>query len=174
MQKLVLLLGLLVAASAWAAPGPQSYTSYPPGTLDGNPAMTADAAVPHSQAYANIGHLATLKAASLTVTTDQPLVMFTWAMPAIYQITSVYMTNCTTTPAGATGGIYTASSKGGAQIVAATQTYTALTTTTAIQALTNNVATTAQSATQLYFALTAGASAGTPNCDVYVDGIGMQ
>jgi hypothetical protein len=102
------------------------------------------------------------------------MTMLMWSMPAKYQITSIYVSNCSTTPAGAVGGIYTAASKGGTAIVAAGQTYAALTTTTAIEALTNNVATAAQTSLQFYFSLTTAASSGTPTCDVFVDGIGMQ
>jgi hypothetical protein len=164
---------LAIAAILLGAAAPNSWTSIPPGTAWENTNPWADDPAPRALAYANVGHLAYIKAAAMTSTSDQSMIMAVWGMPR-WLVTSVYATNCSTTPAGAAGGIYTAATKGGTQIVAAAQTYTALTTTTAVQALTNNVATASQNATQLYLSLTTGASAGTPTCDIYVDGIGLQ
>ena len=171
MRKLYLFaLWLLLAAPALAGPGLQSYTTVPPGTVVGNPNQWADNPVPHSQAYANIGHLAMLKSASMQVTTDQAMVMLT--LPAKYQVTSIYATNCTVSPSGDAGGIYTATSKGGIAIVAAGQTYTGLDSVTTLQALTNNVTTTSLTAAWFYFSLTTATTGGP--CDIYVDGIGLQ
>ena len=173
MRGLFVLGGFLaLLGSAEAAPGTLSYSSIPPGTVLSNPSPWADNPIPHSQSYANVGHIALLKAAAMTSASDQLMTML--SPPAKYAITSIYATNCSATPAGAVGGIYTAASKGGTAVVASGQTYTSLASSTAIEALTDNVTTTALTAAQLYFSLTTGASSGTPTCDVYVDGIGLQ
>lgn len=170
MRKLLLAALLLAPCLALAAPGPQSYTTVPPGTVWSNPNMWADNPLPHSQAYANVGHLALIKGASMTVTTDQAMTMLT--LPPKYQVTSIYATNCTASPSGDVGGIYTAASKGGTAIVSAGQTYAALASATAIQALTNNATTSSLAVAQFYFSLTTATTGGP--CDVYVDGIGLQ
>ena len=174
--KLIFLAACLYAMPAFAAPASgskQDWSSYPPGTSAGNPLAWAGPIVPYSDAYAATAHLAVLKSANMNITTDQPMVMFVYNMPTYYAVTSIYATNCSATPAGAVGGLYTAASKGGTAIVAATQTYTALTSAAAIQQLTNAVSTSRQSATQLYFSLTT-ASGTTETCDIYLDGIGLQ
>jgi hypothetical protein len=169
----LLCLGCLSLAAS-AAPGPQSYTTSPIGTILGNPDLyQPGGAVPHALAYGNIGHIAILKAADMTKTTDQPLIMLDYNMPSNYLITSIYAT-CPTDPTGAVGGIYTGVNKSGTQIVAAAQTYTTAAITPALESLTNNVAVSIQSSSQLYLSLTTAAASGTPTCDIYVDGIGLE
>ena len=172
MRCILTAIALLLPIAASAAPGPQSYTTVPPGTIWGNPNPWADNPVPHSQAQVNAGYIAILKSAAMSVTTDQAMSML--VLPSKYQVTGINVTNCSTTPAGAVGGIYTATSKGGTAIVAGSQTYTALTSPTMIQALTDAVITTSQTAPQLYFSLTSAAASGTPTCDIYVTGVGLQ
>jgi hypothetical protein len=160
---------MLLAAPAFAATGPQSYTTVPPGTVMGNPQPWADNPIPHAQSFATVGHIAILKGALMQVTTDQPMSML--SPPAKYQVTAIYATNCTVSPSGDLGGIYTAASKGGTAVVAASQAYTALASVTAIQELTINI-TASLPASQLYFSLSTGTTGGP--CDLYVDGIGLQ
>lgn len=174
MRKLLIACFLLAPLAASATPGPLSYDTGPQGTSVGNPNVFPSPSIPYSMAFAAVAHLAVLDGAVMTSTADQPMIMLTTNMPPRYAVTSVYVDNCTSTPAGAVGGIYTAASKGGTAVVAASQTYAVLTTTTALQALTNNVATSSLTAAQLYFSLTTAASSGTPVCDIYVDGIGLQ
>jgi hypothetical protein len=181
MMRFLILLASFLCSSAYAAPGCYSWQSTnPAGTTKANPLAWPNCSVPVSQAYAQVGHLALLKGAKMSVTTDQLTQMFFFLMPALYQVTAVYVTNCTSTPAGSVGGIYTAPSKGGTAIVGASQTYTSLASNTSLESLT--VASSANalvnsstpSTVQFYFSLTTAASSGTPTCDIYVDGEGLQ
>ena len=79
--------------------------------------------------------IAYIKAADMNVTTDQPLTMLP-TLPAAYVLSTVFATNCSASPVLSVGGLYTAASKGGIAIVSAAQTFTALTTGPAVQALT--------------------------------------
>ncbi|HQU16609.1 MAG TPA: hypothetical protein PLO69_10980 [Gammaproteobacteria bacterium] len=171
-MRKALLAFLLMPAIALGNPGPQSFTTTPPGTLTGNPNLWADNAVPHAQAYASVAHVAILKGANMNTTADQPMVMLVWGLSK-YVVTGISATNCTAPPTGAVGGIYTALARGGTAVVAAGQTYTALMTSAAIEVLTNNVATTSLTAPQFYLSLTT-ASGTAETCDIYVDGIGLQ
>lgn len=167
MRNLFCIALVLISTAAHSQPAP----SIPVGTVLANPGNAASAPpAPYSHAFSQVGHIAKLLGANMQVATDQAMTMYVYGLTR-YQVTSVYIDNCTVSPSGDAGGIYTAASKGGTAIVAAAQTYTALTTAAAVQALTIN-STAAQTATQLYFSLTTGTTGGP--CDIFVDGIGLQ
>jgi hypothetical protein len=134
--------------------------------------MQADAPTAMPVTQLNQGHIAVLKKANMNVSTDQPFVGMT--IPGAYRITGVAVTNCTASPSGAVGGIYTAISKGGTAIVAAGQTYTALASATAVQDLTvvAGVLPVREVFTAFWFSLTTPLGSASL-CDIYIDGIGF-
>jgi uncharacterized membrane protein len=121
-----------------------------------------------------------LTGANMNVTTDQPIVI---SVPSgAYFIDSIVLTEPSISMTTAQGGFYTAASKGGVAIVASSQAYSAMTTTSA-NATGNGMAATLATAasttklggylntspiTSLYFSLTTpqGAAA-TSNIRVY-------
>jgi hypothetical protein len=113
--------------------------------------------------------LCSIRAANFNVTTDQacalPAAVTAWAP------TSVVVTNCSTSLTLAAGGVYPTTSKGGTALVAATQVYTALTSSSVVLALTMaaGIATTRQTIGTLYLSLTT-AQGGAATCDFYVIG----
>jgi hypothetical protein len=114
--------------------------------------------------------LCKIAGANLNVTTDQACTLP--ASITAWSPTAVWVTNCSVTLAGglAAGGVYTAASKGGTAIVAAVQTYTALTAATIILPLTIATGTTTRfTASPIYFSLTTG-NGSAATCDVYVLG----
>jgi membrane-bound inhibitor of C-type lysozyme len=106
--------------------------------------------------------------ANMNVTTDQPMNWFV-APNQWYRLVKITALNASRSYASgaAAGGFYTAASKGGTAVVAATQAYTALTKTTATASLDLTLVSGAGTLgtwqnTPLYFALTAAdGSAGT-------------
>ena len=180
----LLISGVGVQSECWAygtATGTQLPTDpAPPCTNWGNNGLKAGTPTSTGEGYGNIGHLAIGKGIKMSSTADQPMAVCTAGFPANLQITSIYVFNCSATPATTVGGIYTAASKGGTAIVAATQTYTALTTTTSMQSLTINAGNLAAgtalasptNAAPWYVSITTAGPAVT--CDFYIDGIGMQ
>jgi hypothetical protein len=113
--------------------------------------------------------LGSLRAANFNSTADQAIAIV--GSVTAYQITSVVVTNCSTSLTLAAGGVYPATSKGGTAIVAATQVYTALTGTTVLLGLTVAATplVTRYTAANVYLSLTT-AQGGAATCDVYVVG----
>ena len=111
-----------------------------------------------------------LKSANMNVTTDQALSTYS-TLPVKYTITNIYATNCSGTPTVAVGGFYTAISKGGTAVVAATQAYSTATSATYLLSATLNtgVSATTFTANPLYFSLTTGQGSAM-TCDLYVYG----
>jgi hypothetical protein len=113
--------------------------------------------------------LGTLRGANFNSTADQ-------AIPIIgaskYAISQIIVTNCSVSMTLATGGFYTAASKGGSAVVGAAQVYTALTGATSLLSATLAITTTAWTATPLYFSLTTAQGAAA-TCDIYVVGIDL-
>ena len=113
--------------------------------------------------------LAKLTSADLNSTSDQGI-----TIPAgvqSYLLDRIIVTNASTTPATAEGGIYTAASKAGTAIVAATQTYTALTASAKLLDLTlsSDGQTNVFTASTLYLSLTT-AEESALTADLYVFG----
>ena len=176
MSRILFVFLLLLAAviPCRAQPAPDAYGTYPAYTFSGNPYPYAHVPVASQGMIApsNVARwIAYGKAVAMNSTSDQALIMI--GVPASYRVLGVTVTNCAATPSGAVGGVYTTTGKGGTPIVAASQTYTALTTASMIQDLTLNsgISTTAQTSSQLYLSLTTGGPATT--CDVYVQGSGL-
>jgi hypothetical protein len=163
-----------MSVSAWAQSQscPDSYATMQPGSVCGNPSVWADGPVAIGATQLNQGHIAVLKRANMQISTDQPFVGMT--IPGAYRITGVAVTNCSASPSGAVGGIYTAVSKGGTAIVAASQTYTALASATAVQDLTvvAGVLPVREVFTAFWFSLTTPLGSASL-CDIYIDGIGF-
>jgi hypothetical protein len=109
--------------------------------------------------------------ANLNSTADQALTAI-GTIPAKYQVTKIVVTNASVSLGAllTAGGIYTAASKGGIAVVAATQLYTSLTGATLILELTIAAAgQAALTAALLYFALTTAAGSAA-TADIYVFG----
>jgi hypothetical protein len=108
---------------------------------------------------------------NMNITTDQNLAL-TVPSNAYYFLKYVVGRNASTSLTTAAGGIYTAASKGGTAVVAATQAYSALTGSTLSVALTIVAAQllVVQTANPLVFSLTTGqGSAATMDLLVYGD-----
>jgi len=115
--------------------------------------------------------LGQLRGANFNVTTDQAIAINATA----YQITSIIVTNCSTSMTLAAGGFYPAASKGGTPIVAATQVYSALTGST-ITLNTTIAATpliTRFTVSTIFLSLTTAQGAAA-TCDVYVVGVDLS
>ena len=112
--------------------------------------------------------LGKLIGANMNVLTDQAIPI-TRIGTQKYLITKIVVTNASTSLSAADGGIYTAVSKGGTAVVAATQVYTALTSATVALDLTLAVNNT-YTVSNLYLSLT-GTQGGAATADVYVFGI---
>jgi hypothetical protein len=124
--------------------------------------------------------LGVLRSANFNVTTDQSIVIVPLtsnnagflASATKYIITDIYAANCSASPGAAAGGFYTAASKGGTIIGAATTTYTNCTSATTmhrLSGLTNQDTNTFTAATLFFSLTTAKGSAGTG--DIYIIGI---
>lgn len=116
-----------------------------------------------------------IHAANMNTTADQAMTAY-GATPAAWLVSSIIATNCSASPAGALGGVYTAASKGGTIIVAATQAYTGLATAAAVSPLTIGTGSLTTSgrltATGLWLSLTS-ALGSAATCDLYVIGTGL-
>ena len=88
-----------------------------------------------------------LLGANFNITTDQQI-----AVTAGYRVTKMTVTNASVNMTTAAGGLYSAASKGGTAIVAATQVYTALTSPSVILLCTT--AAEVAGLTSVYFSLT--------------------
>lgn len=115
--------------------------------------------------------LGTLRGANFNSTADQAIPI---TNSASYSITSVIVTNCSTSLTLAAGGFYPTTSKGGTAIVAAAQLYSALTGTTVLLSATVAATplVTRYTAQTLYLSLTTG-QGGAATCDVYVAGVDL-
>lgn len=113
--------------------------------------------------------LCSIRAANFNVTTDQACTIA--AAVTVFSVTSVLVTNCSTSMTLAVGGVYPTTSKGGTALVAAAQVYTALTasTVTLLATLAANIATTRYTAATLYLSLTTGQGTAA-TCDFYILG----
>lgn len=117
--------------------------------------------------------LGSLRAANFNVTTDQAIAIppqtTKWAPVGIW------VTNCSGTMTLAVGGFYTAASKGGTALVAASQAYSALSGATIIlpTTLAANIATTTLTVSTVYLSLTTAAGSAA-TCDVYVLGVDLS
>jgi hypothetical protein len=111
--------------------------------------------------------LGQLIGANMNVLTDQAIPI-TRIGTKRYQITRITVTNASTSLTAADGGIYTATSKGGTAVVAATQLYTALTSSTVALDLTLAVNNT-YNVNNLYLSLT-GTQGAAATADVRVYG----
>lgn len=115
-----------------------------------------------------MGRLGVLKSANFNTTSDQAIAIASGV--TAYQLTSIIVTNCSTSLTLAAGGFYTSTSKGGTVIVAAIQVYSAATGATVLVLPT--VAATGQirlTAATVYLSLTT-AQGGAATCDVYLMG----
>jgi hypothetical protein len=109
-----------------------------------------------------------LTGANLNSTADQAITGF----PAKYMITGVYVTNASGSVTTAIGGIYTAASKGGSQVIYSGQAYSALTTPSSLLGLTfaTGALETSYSAGILYLSLTTPQGTAM-TADIYVMGV---
>lgn len=108
--------------------------------------------------------------ANMNVTTDQLLVQqFSFST---WEVEKIIVTNASASLALAVGGFYTAASKGGTPIVAATQIFSALTNSTAI--LNPTLALTIRQTVQtVYLSLTTG-NGGAATADIYIMGVALS
>jgi hypothetical protein len=126
--------------------------------------------------------LASLRGANFNITTDQPILI-----PlnfVAFQLTSIIVTNAPVSLTTAVGGFYPAANKGGTSIVAASQAYSALTTSASLMTATLSSfgANTRFSATNLgtingflaiWFALTTAQGVNATG-DIYLCGIDLS
>jgi hypothetical protein len=113
--------------------------------------------------------LCSIRAANMNSTADQ-----TCTIPAAitaWTPLSILATNCTGTLTLAVGGFYPASSKGGTALVAATQAYSSLSSSsvTLIATLAATIANTRYTINSTFFSLTTAAG-GAATCDIYLIG----
>lgn len=116
--------------------------------------------------------LCSVRAANMNVTTDQlctiPAAVTAWAPLGLI------VTNCSATPTLSVGGFYSAASKGGTAMVAATQAYSTLTSSSLVllPALAATIATTRYTISSTYFSLTTAAGTAS-TCDIYLTGVDL-
>jgi hypothetical protein len=132
----------------------------------GNNAATAAPAIPLTQA-AVLPFSGNLKSALMNSTSDQPIAIAIPAGAVAYYIDRIVVTNASTSLTTAAGGIYTATAKGGTIIVAAAQTYAALTNGAKTLVLTLNN-TDRRTEAILYLSLTTGQGVAA-TADFYVE-----
>lgn len=90
--------------------------------------LSVEATGPYPNGY-NSQVIGFLKSANFNSTADQPIPIAPGSAGQSYIIQGILCTNASAAPTLATGGVYTAASKGGTQVVSAAQTYTALSST---------------------------------------------
>ena len=86
-----------------------------------------------------------------------------------YFIDKVVITNASTSLTLAVGGLYTAASKGGSQVIGNTQVFSALTASTKVVLLPSLITGDVLTATQLFLSLTTGQGTSS-TCDIYIYG----
>ena len=111
--------------------------------------------------------IGTLVGANFNITTDQEITL----KSGTWRITKIQTTNASTSMTTAAGGFYSAASKGGVAIVAASQAYSGMVNPGDI--VTCTIAAYANAVTQLFFALTTGQGAAA-TADIYVYGVRIQ
>ena len=116
--------------------------------------------------------LGKLVSANMNSTADQQIVMF--SNPSKFVLRRIVVTNASISLTTAAGGVYTATSKGGVAVVAASQVYSSLTTSALFLDLTlsatGSASTTVKSSIpNLYLSLTTAQGAAA-TADVYVYG----
>lgn len=117
--------------------------------------------------------LCSVRGANMNTTADQactiPASVTAWAP------LSVLATNCTGTLTLAVGGFYPAASKAGTPLVAATQAYSALTTSAfvLVTTLAAGIATNRYTINTTYLSLTTAAG-GAATCDIYLTGTDLS
>lgn len=159
---LILALAVLAPALAQDVSNPQTNAgALTSGTL---PAARLPAGDP--------GVIASLRAANFNTTADQAI-----AIPAritAFQVTGITVTNCSANLTTAAGGFYPTTAKGGTAIVANTQLFTALTSSSALLGTTVSAGAliTRYTVSNVYLSLTV-AQGGAATCDVYVVGIDL-
>lgn len=118
------------------------------------------------------GLLGSIRSANMNSTADQAIAIR--ASVSAYQITGIVATNCSGSVTLAAGGVYPAASKGGTPVVAATQVYSALTSSTVQLGLTVAATplVTRYIVQTLYFSLTT-AHGSAMTCDIYVVGLDL-
>lgn len=116
--------------------------------------------------------LGKLAGANFNVTTDQNITINITGGAAKYLIRYITVTNASISLTTAAGGIYTAAAKGGTALVAAGQSYSALTAATITLDLTLAVPNATQTATPIVFSLTTPQGAAA-TADIYVFGTPM-
>jgi len=111
-----------------------------------------------------------LAGANLNSNTDQAIAGF----PAKYLIMDVVATNCSGSASTAVGGIYTAGSKGGNQVIYSGQGYSSLTGSTSLLKcdFASGALETIYTSSQLYFSLTTPQGAAM-TADIYVYGVSL-
>jgi hypothetical protein len=170
MKKLFAL--ILVAGLSWYPLQAQQVTNNPVAAAPTGSAAGGDLLGTYPSTVTVTGMqrvLGSLRSANFNTTADQPIAIVSTI--AAFELTSVLVTNCSTSLTTAAGGFYTAASKGGTVLVLAATTYSALTGSTVISPLTVVAAQVPvrRTLTQIYFALTLGqGSAAT--CDIYLLG----
>jgi hypothetical protein len=107
--------------------------------------------------------------ANMNVTTDQTIAIGA----SKYFIDKVVVTNASASLTLAVGGLYTASSKGGTQVIANTQIFSALTASTKILLLTSLVTADVLTASQLFLSLTT-AQGSAATCDILIYGYDLS
>lgn len=90
-----------------------------------------------------------------------------------YFVDKVVVTNASTSLTTAIGGLYTATSKGGSQVIAGTQVLSALTGSTKVILLPSLIAGDILTASQLYLSLTTGQGAAS-TADFFVYGYDLS
>jgi len=143
-------------------------------TLGGSTSVTLPASGTLATTDANLSAqhvVAYIHTANMNVTTDQAMTV-NGSYPARWKLVGIDVQNCSGNPNVAAGGFYTAASKGGTTLVAATQTYSGANTAIVQVTLAAGIATTPfTSATTPIFSLTSGQGSAM-TCDIDLIGIG--
>lgn len=118
------------------------------------------------------GVITLLRSANFNSTADQAMAIPSHITKFI--ITQILVTNCSVSMTLAAGGFYPAASKGGTAIVASTQVYTTLSSSTInlSTTLATGILTTTFAISTIYFSLTT-AQGSAATCDIYVIGIDL-
>ena len=164
----------MIAPASWGGPvtGTPSGTVYVPNGYNTVAALLVDVVTLESLGFLPIvvgdQPIAQIVGANMNVTTDQA---FTMLIPGNIPFVPrrIVATNASISLTTAAGGIYDAASKGGNAIVAATQAYSTLTSSTVALYLTMGTNRREAAGTALYFALTTAQGAAA-TADIYVYG----
>ena len=164
----------MIAPASWGGPvtGTPSGTVYVPNSYNIVAAQLMDVMQLETLGFLPIvvgeQPIAQILGANMNVTTDQA---FTMLIPAniAFTVRRIYATNASISLTTAAGGVYDAASKGGNAIVAATQVYSGLTTSTKGVYLTVATSPREAAGAALYLALTTAQGAAA-TADVYVYG----